>query len=96
MSRQAVRKCDTINSYICLHLPKATSNFILVYNHRDQAFSHNDFFSSWNTLSEAEFVRQTFPRKARAAGVLAGRIMKLILHLSRKTLFGSVVIPTEL
>ena len=95
MSWCAVQKCDSINSYTCLHLPKATSNFILIHGHKDQAFSHNDFFSSWNTLSKAEFVRQTFPREARVVGILAGCIMKLILHLSRKTPSGSVIILVE-
>jgi hypothetical protein len=95
MSRYAVRKCDSIISYICLHLSKATSEFILVLSHKDQAFSYNDFFSSWSALSEAEFVRQTFPGEARTAAVLAGRISKLIVHLSKKAPSGSVVTPAE-
>jgi hypothetical protein len=95
MSRYAVRKCNSINSYICLHLSKATSDFILVLSHKDQAFSHKDFFLSWNALSKAEFVRKTFPGEARTAGVLAGRISKLIVHLSKKAPSRSIVTPTK-
>jgi hypothetical protein len=90
MSWYAVRKYDNINSYICLHLSKATSDFILVLSHKDQTFSHNDFFLSESVLSKAKFVRQTFP-----TGVMAGRITKLIVHLSRKAPSGSVVTPAE-
>jgi hypothetical protein len=96
MSRYVVWKCDSINSYICLHFSKATSDFVLVLSYKDQAFLHNDFFSSWSALSKAKFVRQTFLDEAHAAGVMADRITKLILHLSRKIPSGSVVIPVEL
>jgi hypothetical protein len=95
MSWYVVRKCNSIISYICLYLSKATSEFILVLSHKDQAFSYNDFFSSWSSFSEAEFVRQTFPGEARTAAVLVGRISKLIIHLSKKAPFGSVITPTE-
>jgi hypothetical protein len=57
--------------------------------------SHDDFLASWSALSEADFVRQTFPRKACTAAVLAGRNNKLIIHLSKKTPSASVVTPAK-
>ena len=87
----AIRKCDSIISYICLHLLKATSDFILVLSHKDHAFSYNDFFSSWSALSEAKFVRQTFPREAYTSAVLVNHISRLIVHLLKKAPSGSIV-----
>ena len=95
MSQYAVRKCNNIISYICLHLSKATSNFILVLCRKDQAFSYNDFFSNWNTLSKVEFVKQTFLGEAHTDAVLVSHISKLIVHLSKKARSGSVITPVE-
>ena len=95
MSRYAVRKCNSINSYICLHLLKATSDFILVLSHKDLAFSHKDFFSNWRALSKAEFIRQTFPGQARIIDVLVGRISKLIVHLLKKAPSKSIITPAK-
>jgi hypothetical protein len=60
MSWYAVRKCDSINSYICLHLSKATSNFILVLSHKDQAFSHNNFFQAGAPSSKPNLLGKHF------------------------------------
>ena len=95
MSRYAVRKCVSIISYICLHVSKGASDYILVLNHKDQEFSYDDFYSSWSALADAEFVRQLFPGAARTGAVLAARISKLIVHLSKKARPGSVVTPAE-
>jgi hypothetical protein len=80
-----ITKCDSINSYLCLHLSKLSSVHILVLNCKDDIFAHDEFVKSWRALSKAEFIRHTFPTQARTAGVLAGCISKLVTQMSRKT-----------
>jgi hypothetical protein len=78
ITRYWITKCNSINSYLWLHLSKPSSAHILVLNYTDDIFAHDEFVKSWSALSEAEFIRHKIPVQARTASVLAGRISKLI------------------
>jgi hypothetical protein len=84
-------KCDCINSYLCIHLLKTSSEYILILSFKDDFLCHEDFVKNWSKLSEAEFVRQTFAAKAQTAYVLVGRISKLVTVMERKTSTSSAV-----
>jgi hypothetical protein len=63
---------------------------------KDDNFCHDEFVKSWNVLFEDEFVRQTFPTKARTVAKLVGRVSKLIMEMEKKTSSTSTVASTRL